>query len=93
MTRQCFFINLKKYARLSGLDIPISPHTIRHTFATHLLMGGADIRTIQVLLGHESLKTTEIYTHLSDDKLKKEYNKHHIRAKEFQRSKKCQPKD
>lgn len=81
MTRQCFFINLNKYAMIANIDIKISPHTLRHSFATHLLMGGADIRTIQILLGHESLKTTEIYTHLEDKRIKDEYNSHHLRTK------------
>ena len=93
MTRQCFFLLLRKYGRLAGIDINFSPHTIRHSYATHLLTGGADIRTIQILLGHESLKTTEIYTHLEDKQLKKEYDAFHPRSKESKRSEKCRQKD
>lgn len=86
MTRQCLFLNLKKYARSANISTNISPHTLRHSYATHLLAGGADIRTIQILLGHESLKTTEIYTHLTDDKIRKEYDNFHPRSNKNKRS-------
>jgi site-specific recombinase XerD len=72
---------VKKWAIQAGLDPAISPHTLRHTFATHLLDGGADLKSVQQLLGHESLATTQIYTHISIDRLREAIGRHHPRSK------------
>ena len=79
ISRQGFFKILKQIAKTSGIEKDISPHTLRHSFATHLLNNGADLRVIQELLGHENLVTTEIYSHLSNKKIEDDYN-HHPRA-------------
>lgn len=79
ITRQGFFKILKKLLEEKGLNPNVSPHTLRHSFATHLLNGGADLRSIQILLGHSDISTTKIYTHISNDKIRKEYHEFHPR--------------
>ncbi len=80
MTRQGFWLILRKYAGQAGIESRITPHTIRHSFATHLLRGGASLRHVQELLGHASVTTTQIYTHLTREHLREEYDKAHPRA-------------
>jgi integrase/recombinase XerD len=78
LTRQAFARDLKGIAARAGLDArKVSPHVLRHAFATHLLSGGADLRSVQTLLGHADISTTQIYTHVMDDRLKELINKHH----------------
>ncbi len=77
LTRAMIFTILKDLAKLSGINKNISPHTLRHSFATHLLENGADLRSIQLMLGHESITTTEVYLHLDRQKLKQEVEKFH----------------
>src|SRR5437879_124663 len=81
LTREMLWILVKKYVRRAGLSAKVSPHTLRHSFATHLLAGGADLRTVQELLGHANIRTTQHYTHVDRDRLKAIHRQFHPKGK------------
>ena len=82
LTRQGFWLILKTYAKAAGVKKPVTPHTLRHSFATHVLSGGADLRAVQELLGHANISSTQIYTHLTGEHVRDSYEKAHPRAKD-----------
>jgi integrase/recombinase XerD len=81
LTRQGLWQKLKEYAKQAGLEKDITPHTLRHSFATHMLSGGADLRYVQEMLGHANISTTQVYTHLTSEHVRRTYEKAHPRAK------------
>ena len=81
LTRQGLWLIIRKYVDEVGIETPVTPHTLRHSFATHLLNGGADVREVQGLLGHANISTTQVYTHLSQERLREVYDEAHPRAR------------
>jgi integrase/recombinase XerD len=80
LTRQTLWNRIRHWARVAGIEGHISPHTLRHSFAGHLLAGGADLRAVQAMLGHADIATTQIYTHVTPDRLRKVHQQHHPRG-------------
>ena len=80
MSRQNFFYIIKAYASQVGIDKPLSPHSLRHAFATHLVQKGADLRSVQLMLGHSDISSTQLYTHIQNAQLKAQHSKHHPRG-------------
>ena len=80
MSRQNFFYSIKSYASLAGIEKSISPHSLRHAFATHLVQKGADLRSVQLMLGHSDISSTQLYTHIQNAQLKAQHQKHHPRG-------------
>ena len=81
LTRQGLWLIVKGYVRDSGIKALVTPHTLRHSFATHMLRGGADLRNVQELLGHANIATTQVYTQISNERLREVYDESHPRAK------------
>jgi len=81
LTRQGLWLIVKGYVKEAGLTVPVTPHTLRHSFATHMLRGGADLRNVQELLGHANIATTQVYTQVSNERLREVYDEAHPRAK------------
>ena len=82
LTRQGFWLILKTHAKAAGIKKPVTPHTLRHSFATHVLSGGADLRAVQELLGHANISSTQVYTHLTTEHVRQAYEKAHPRAQD-----------